>query len=85
MNKLRYEQSGTDIVLVTNVTKIYLMNVKRTFGTILTVLGIIALIYAGYGYVQHSIQTRELIVVAIIGIIFFVSGIGLIKNTKDEA
>jgi uncharacterized membrane protein len=85
MNKSRYEQSGTDIVLVTNVTKIYLMNVKRTFGTILTVLGIIALIYAGYGYVQHSIQKRELIVVAIIGIIFFVSGIGLIKNTKDEA
>ncbi len=85
MNKLRYEQSGTDIALVTNVTKIYLMNVKRTFGTILTVLGIIALIYAGYGYVQHSIQTRELIVVGVIGIIFFVSGIGLIKNTKDEA
>nr|WP_068892747.1 hypothetical protein [Pedobacter panaciterrae] len=61
------------------------MNVKRTFGTILTVLGIMGLIYAGYGYVQHSIQTRELIVVSLIGIIFFVSGIGLIKNTKDEA
>lgn len=61
------------------------MNVKRTFGTILTVLGIIGLIYAGYEYIQHSIQARELIVVAIIGIIFFVSGIGLIKNTKDEA
>jgi len=85
MNRLIYEQSGIDIVLLANVTKIYLMNVKRTFGTILTVLGIIGLIYAGYGYVQHSIQTRELIVVAIIGIIFFVSGIGLIKNTKDEA
>lgn len=61
------------------------MNVKRTFGTILTVLGIVGLIYAGYGYVQHTTQARELIVVAVIGVIFFVSGIGLIKNTKDEA
>ena len=55
------------------------MNVKRTFGTILTILGIIGLIYAGWGFMQHSIQTRELIVVGIISIIFFVSGIGLVK------
>ena len=61
------------------------MNVKRTFGTILTILGIIGLIYAGWGFMQHSIQTRELIVVGIISIVFFISGIGLVKNTKDEA
>ncbi|WP_342329773.1 hypothetical protein [Pedobacter sp. FW305-3-2-15-E-R2A2] len=61
------------------------MNVKRTFGTILTILGIIGLIYAGYGFVRHNLHTRELIVAAIIGLIFFVSGIGLVKNTKDEA
>ena len=61
------------------------MNVKRTFGTILTILGIIGLIYAGIGFVNHTIQTRELVVVGIIGIIFFISGIGLVKNTKDEA
>ena len=61
------------------------MNVKRTFGTVLTILGIIGLIYAGWGFVQHSIQTRELIVISVIAIIFFVSGIGLVKNTKDEA
>lgn len=61
------------------------MNVKRTFGTILTILGIIGLIYAGWGFMQHSIQTRELIVVGIISIVFFMSGIGLVKNTKDEA
>jgi uncharacterized membrane protein len=60
------------------------MNVKRTFGTILTILGIIGLIYAGWSFVQHSTGGRELIVVGIIGIIFFVSGIGLIKNTRDE-
>lgn len=61
------------------------MNVKRIFGTVLTVLGIAGLIYAGWEFVQHSMQTRELIVVGIIGVIFFVSGIGLVKNTKDEA
>lgn len=61
------------------------MNVKRAFGTILTILGIVGLIYAGYGFVKHSLQTRELIVAAVIGLIFFVSGIGLVKNTKDEA
>lgn len=61
------------------------MNVKRTFGTVLTILGIIGLVYAGWGFVQHRMQARELIVVGVIAIIFFVSGIGLVKNTKDEA
>ncbi len=61
------------------------MNVKRIFGTILTILGIVGLIYAGVGFVNHSVQTREMIVIGIIGIIFFASGIGLVRNTKDEA
>jgi uncharacterized membrane protein len=61
------------------------MNVKRTFGTILTVLGIIGLIYAGYGFVNHNQNTRGLMVYGIIGLIFFISGIGLVKNTKDES
>ncbi|WP_293302645.1 hypothetical protein [Pedobacter sp. UBA4863] len=61
------------------------MNVKRTFGTILTILGIIALIYCGWGFVNHNVGSRELIVAGIIGLIFFVSGIGLVKNTKDVA
>lgn len=62
-----------------------IMNVKRTFGTILTILGIIGLIYAGYGFVNHSQNSRGLLVYGIIGLIFFVSGIGLVKNTKDES
>ena len=61
------------------------MNVKRTFGTILTILGIIGLIYAGYGFTKHDANSRQLIVFGIIGVIFFFSGIGLVKNTKDES
>ncbi|MES2650923.1 MAG: hypothetical protein V4663_04250 [Bacteroidota bacterium] len=61
------------------------MNVKRIFGTVLTLLGIAGLIYAGVSFVNHSVQVRETIVIGLIGIIFFVSGIGLVRNTKDEA
>jgi uncharacterized membrane protein len=61
------------------------MNVKRIFGTILTILGIIGLIYAGVGFVRHTMMTRELLVSAVISIIFFISGISLVKNTKDES
>lgn len=59
------------------------MNLKRTFGAILTVLGIVGLIYTGIGVIQHNNNTTTLVVVGIISILFFFSGIGLVKNTKD--
>ena len=61
------------------------MNVKRTFGTILTILGIIGLIYTGVGIIQHSGDFTTLTVVGVIAIIFFLTGISLVRNTKDEA
>lgn len=61
------------------------MNIKRTFGTILTVLGIIGLIYAAFGFMQNSDGTKNLIVFAVLGVIFFFTGIGLIKGTQDTA
>lgn len=61
------------------------MNLKRTFGTILTILGIVGLIYAAVGFVQHSDGTRELIVYGVLGVIFFFTGIGLVKSTGDVA
>lgn len=61
------------------------MNLKRTFGTILTILGIVGLIYAAIGFVQHSGSVRELIVYGALGVIFFFTGIGLVKNTRDVA
>ena len=61
------------------------MNVKRTFGTILTILGIIGLIYTGANVIQHSNNFTTLTVVGIIAVLFFFTGISLVKNTKDEA
>ncbi|TZF82143.1 hypothetical protein FW774_15745 [Pedobacter sp. BS3] len=59
------------------------MNLKRIFGTILTILGIIGLIYAAINFAQGSGASRTLIVYSILGVIFFFTGIGLIRTTKD--
>ncbi len=61
------------------------MNLKRTFGAILTVLGIIGLIFTGLGVINHNSTISTMTVVGIIGIIFFFTGISLIRTTKDEA
>lgn len=64
------------------------MNLKRIFGAILTLLGIVGLIYAAFLFVNSSTGTRNiktLVTYGIIGVIFFISGIGLIKTTKDES
>ncbi|MGI4726984.1 MAG: hypothetical protein ACRYFL_06830 [Janthinobacterium lividum] len=56
---------------------------KRTFGGILTVLGILGIIYGGYAFIQHTGDTRSVWVAVIVGIIFFFSGISLVRTTKD--
>ena len=64
------------------------MNVKRIFGAFLTVLGVVALIYAAVVFINVSGGTKDikvLIIFSILGLIFFISGIGLIRTTKDEA
>ena len=64
------------------------MNVKRIFGTLLTLVGIIGLIYAAYVFANtggNNRDVRSLIIYAVLGLIFFISGIGLVKNTKDES
>jgi len=64
------------------------VNIKRIFGVLLTLLGIGGLIYAAVLFANtrggnHDI--RALIVYGVLGIIFFISGIGLVRNTKDES
>ena len=64
------------------------MNVKRTFGTILTILGIIGLIHTAFVFSNTSGNERDiksLIIYGVLGVVFFVSGISLIKTTKDES
>jgi len=61
------------------------MNLKRVFGAILTILGIGGLIYTGIGVINHSGDVTVLVVVGIIAIMFFFTGISLVRTTKDEA
>ena len=64
------------------------MNIKRLFGGILTVLGIAGLIYTAVVFTDTSGSERDvksLIIYGVLGVIFFISGIGLVKTTKDES
>ena len=64
------------------------MNLKRTFGFLLTLLGIGGLIYTAVLFSQGSGETNNikgLVIYGVLGVIFFIAGIGLVKNTKDEA
>jgi len=64
------------------------MNIKRIFGALLTVLGIVGIIYAAILFVNNSGGThniKSLVIYGILGLIFFIAGINLIRTTKDEA
>lgn len=64
------------------------MNVKRIFGVILTLLGIGGLIYTAVVFANTSGSNRDvksLIIYGVLGLIFFISGIGLVRTTKDES
>ncbi|HET6245832.1 MAG: hypothetical protein H0V01_12255 [Bacteroidetes bacterium] len=63
------------------------MNLKKIFGALLTLLGVIGLIYGAILFVNISndtVNTRALITYGIIGFIFFIAGIGLIRNLDDK-
>jgi len=63
------------------------MNIKRTFGVILTVLGIAGLIYFAVIFMESSgtRQLKSLIVYGVLGCIFFFTGISLIRTTHDDS
>ncbi len=60
---------------------------KRIFGIILTILGIVGLILAAYNFVQGNTTTgtsvRSVATYAVLGLLFFFAGIGLIRSTRD--
>lgn len=64
------------------------MNLKRIFGALLTLLGIVGLIYAAVLYVNASGGTSDikaLVIYGILGLVFFIAGISLVRTTKDES
>jgi uncharacterized membrane protein len=64
------------------------MNEKRIFGAILTLLGIGGLIYAAVLFANTSggnHDIRSLAIYGILGLVFFIAGIGLVRTTKDES
>jgi uncharacterized membrane protein len=64
------------------------MNIKRIFGAILTLLGIAALIYAAILFIKTNGGMRDiksLVISCVLGLLFFISGIGLVRSTKDES
>ena len=64
------------------------MNIKRLFGALLTILGIAGLIYTAYVFTDTTGSERDiktLIIYGVLGFVFFISGIGLVKTTKDES
>ena len=61
---------------------------KRILGIVLALLGVAGLIMAGVYFMNTGQGTRNLksiFLYGILGAIFFFSGIGLIRNTKDKA
>ena len=64
------------------------MNLKRIFGAVLTTIGIVILCYGGYLFISSTNSAtgwKSIIVSLLLGMIFFASGIGLVKGMKDEA
>ena len=64
------------------------MNIKRIFGALLTLLGISGLIYTAVVFANTTDTTRDiksLMIYGILGLLFFIAGIGLVRTTKDES
>lgn len=57
------------------------MNVKGIFGTILTLLGLVGLIYGGIDFTKGGVAQSSFVYL-ILGGVFFFAGISLIRGTK---
>jgi uncharacterized membrane protein len=60
------------------------MDLKKIFGTLLTLLGIAGLIYTATLFLNESGDTKKLIVFGVLGALFFFSGIGLVRNIRSS-
>lgn len=63
------------------------MNIKRIFGTVLSILGIFGLLYAAYVFINNSSRATDyktLTVSIVLGLLFFTAGMGLMRTIKDD-
>ena len=63
------------------------MKLKNFFGAVLTLLGMISLIYAAVMCANSTSGTHEVkasVIFAVLGLIFFGSGIGLIRTIGEK-
>ncbi len=61
---------------------------KRVIGMLLTILGIAGLIASAYFFMRGGENTfafKSIAMYGILGIVFFIAGVGLVRNTKDKA
>lgn len=61
---------------------------KRVIGMILTLLGIVGLVLAGYNFMNggaNNHNIKQIVLYGVLGAIFFFAGIGLIRTTRDKA
>jgi uncharacterized membrane protein len=61
------------------------MNIKRIFGAALTLLGVGFLIYTAILFSGTQSPVKPMIVFGVLGFVFFISGMGLIRTIKDAA
>ncbi|MBN8824858.1 MULTISPECIES: hypothetical protein [Spirosoma] len=57
------------------------MNVKSVFGIILTLIGLVGLIYGGMDFTKGGVAQASFVYL-ILGGVFFFAGISLIRGTK---
>lgn len=67
-----------------------MVDLKSIFGTLLTILGVIIVLYACVAFLSDgkvilglSVNKTESIVPFLVGLVFFGSGIGLIKSINN--
>lgn len=62
------------------------MNLKRIFGPLLTLAGIFGLVYSAILFLNdESSDWKTILVFFVLGVIFFTSGLGLLKRTDDKS
>ena len=57
------------------------MNAKSMFGIVLTLVGLVGLIYGGMDFAKGGVAQSSFVYL-ILGGIFFFAGIGLIRSTR---